>query len=120
MDVAPVWYTHGLRGSGQIIAIADSGLDTGDAGSLLRDLRDRLVAAHALGRPNDWSDPDGHGTHVAGSAGGASSGKPVHGRLRQLAAGWRQAGLVMQSVLDDDGDLGGCRAMWPCCCSGLR
>ena len=111
MSVAPVWSAHGLRGQGQTIAIADTGLDTGNMSSVTRDLRGRIVAAYALGRPGDWSDPDGHGTHVAGSAlgNGANSGSsPDTGNYDMSHAGVApEAGLVVQSLLDARGNLGG-------------
>ncbi len=94
---------HGLDGSGQIVAIADTGLDNGqNNGSTSADFRDRIVLIQALGRPGDASDPDGHGTHVAGSVlgSGANSG----GHVRGIAPA---AQLVFQSVLDPTGGLGG-------------
>ncbi len=111
MSVSPVWTAHDLRGQGQTIAIADSGLDTGDVASIARDFRGRIVATHALGRQGDWSDPDGHGTHVAGSAlgNGLNSGSnPVSGNYNTSHAGVApEAGLVLQSIMDAHGRLGG-------------
>ncbi len=111
MGVIPVWMSHGLRGGGQIIAIADTGLDNGRANSIGRDFRGRVVAAYAWGREDDWSDPDGHGTHVAGAAvgNGANSGSnPGQGDYSGSHAGIApEAGLVIQSVLDEDDYLGG-------------
>ena len=111
MQVSPVWTSHNLRGSGQIIAIADTGLDVGRLSTLNSDFRGRVVAAHALGRLGDWSDPDGHGTHVAGSAlgSGANSGSnPATGDYSNSFAGIAPAAqLVVQSLLDRDGHLGG-------------
>ena len=75
----------GLTGKGQLVAICDSGLDTGDLETLHPDIRGRVVKTFAYGRPSDiknwsgdWSDESGHGTHVAGSVlgnGSASGGK---------------------------------------------
>lgn len=80
---APVARNFGsftLRGGGQIVGIADSGLDTGNATALHADFTGRVVAINSL--PNQLgalsNDPapfdDGaadtnsaHGTHVAGS-----------------------------------------------------
>lgn len=61
-------WAAGLTGSGQVIGVADTGLDTGNATTLHPDLRDRLqVTPLTLSNPGDWSDRHGHGTHVAGS-----------------------------------------------------
>ena len=56
-----------------------------------------------------WSDPDGHGTHTAGSIVGTGaafvgSGVPGSGQYHGVAP---DAQLVHQSVMDDDGGLGG-------------
>ncbi len=77
MHVDQVQPGLGLYGDGQIAAVADSGLDTGSAATVHPDFRSHLRAAFAWGRPTDpnspgdpggdWSDQDGHGTHVAGS-----------------------------------------------------
>lgn len=61
----------GLFGAGQIVAFADSGLDTGAESTLSADFAGRLVSAYALRRPGDWSDLHGHGTHVMGVAVGS-------------------------------------------------
>ena len=84
-------------GSGQIVAVADTGIDVQHP-----DFKGRVVAAIALGRAGDPSDPNGHGTHVAGSVlgdGGASGGA-----LKGVAPA---AQLYFQSLLDADGRLGG-------------
>lgn len=71
-----------LSGAGEIIAICDTGLDTGDARTLHPDFRGRVVSirshpiaaewANAVANPGSDDGPadrgDGHGTHVAGSA----------------------------------------------------
>lgn len=101
--VAPVvWNTLGLSGTNQIIAIADTGLDTGVTSTLSLDFSGRLLASYALGRPNDWSDPYGHGTHVVGSAvgNGALSG----GQYKGMAPG---AQLIIQSAWTQTDPLGG-------------
>lgn len=111
VDVAPVWTSHDLRGQGQTIAIADTGLDTGDGQSLNADFRGRIAAAFGLGRDSVWSDPDGHGTHVAGTAAGNglnSAGDPAAGQYEASRAGIApEARLVIQSLLDEHGGLGG-------------
>jgi subtilisin family serine protease len=92
--VVTAWATLDLTGTGQIVAVADTGLDIGAAGTIT-DFAGRIIAAESFGRPSTgaWDDPHGHGTHVAGSAvgGGILSG----GQFRGMAPG---AGLVVQSL----------------------
>jgi hypothetical protein len=71
MGVDEVWQASSLYGQGQIIGITDSGLDTGDQGTLSPDFAGRVVATIPLLAGGDWADQHGHGTHVAGSAAGA-------------------------------------------------
>lgn len=104
----------GLFGAGQIVAVADTGLDVGKTDTLHPDFQGRLLKAYCLGRPSpcDWSDPDAHGTHVAGSAlgsGKASGSDPANHQYPSTAfAGVApEAQLVMQSIQSSDGSLGG-------------
>ena len=79
-----VFATGALQGAGQIVAICDSGLDTGVAATVHLDIRNRVVGIVSLPAALDASlaplvngplvtddgaaDADsGHGTHVAGS-----------------------------------------------------
>lgn len=77
-----------LDGSGQIVAVADSGLDTGDPATLHPDLRGRVAGITSwpvagshklyLTDPTDHDDgpadaQSGHGTHVTGSVLGNAS-----------------------------------------------
>lgn len=57
-----------LTGKGEVLAIADTGLDTGDVDTLHSDFRGRVKAIqpHRSGLP--VKDERGHGTHVAGIA----------------------------------------------------
>ena len=57
-----------LTGAGQIVAVADTGLDSSHP-----DFQGRILSVVALGRPNDSSDPAGHATPVAGSVLGDGS-----------------------------------------------
>ena len=84
-------------GANQIVAVADTGIDDQHP-----DFQGRIVGKIARGRPNDTSDPAGHGTHVAGSilGDGAASG----GLIKGIAP---KAKLFFQSLLDSDGNLGG-------------
>ena len=94
---------YGLTGTGQVVGIADTGLDTGNLGTIHPDFTNRVKATYALGRPGDWSDPDGHGTHTSGSILGDGSAYS-NGLFHGTAYG---AQLVMQSVMDAGGGLGG-------------
>ncbi len=103
MNAAAVQADYGLTAAGQVVGIADTGFDTGNLGTLHPDFTNRVKAAFALGRPGDWSDPDGHGTHTAGSL--AGDGRAYsNGLFHGVAYGAR---LVMQSVMDEYGSLGG-------------
>jgi len=87
-----------FEGDGEIVAVADTGLDDAHP-----DFAGRILALRALGRPpSDSSDPNGHGTHVAGSVLG--SGAASGGQIRGTAP---KARLYFQSLLDQDGGLGG-------------
>ena len=87
----------GLFGRGQIVAIADTGIDADHP-----DLRDRLRTVISRGRPGNPTDDNGHGTHVAGSV--AGTGLASGGRIRGIAP---EAELVFQSLSDDSGALTG-------------
>jgi len=87
----------GLTGRGQVVAVADSGIDEAHP-----DLMGRLLGVRAWGRPGDASDPHGHGTHVAGSV--AGDGSKSAGAVRGTAP---EAQLFFQSVMDARGQLGG-------------
>ncbi|RPI25010.1 MAG: hypothetical protein EHM61_15515 [Acidobacteria bacterium] len=86
------------QGEGQIVAIADTGIDESHV-----DIPPaRIVGVIARGRNLNPSDPDGHGTHVAGSVLG--DGTASGGEIRGVAPA---AKLFFQSILDDRGGLGG-------------
>jgi len=103
LKVPEVW-AEGLTGAGQVIAICDTGLDVGVNGAPMHDdFEGRIEAAYALGRPGLWNDPDGHGTHVAGTAVG--SGIISDGKFRAPAY---ESRLVFQSgYVSDEDPLGG-------------
>ncbi|MGD9874159.1 MAG: S8 family serine peptidase [Kiritimatiellia bacterium] len=94
MNVRSVWTNRGLKGAGQIIAVGDSGLDTGSAGTIHPDFSNRIHAAFGLVATNDWSDHSGHGTHVAGSVLGSGAAYS-NGLFSGVAP---EAGLVMQAI----------------------
>ena len=97
-----VWATPGLTGSGQTVAVCDTGLDLGvNTSAMHPDFQGRIAGWQALGR-GAWDDPHGHGTHVAGSALG--DGTQSSGLYTGVAP---EASLYFQSVLDSNGGLGG-------------
>ncbi len=87
----------GLEGAGEIIGVADTGIDRTHA-----DLAKRIAGVSAWGRKNNVSDPEGHGTHVAGCIVG--DGTASQGEVMGAAP---QAKVFFQSVLDANGGLGG-------------
>lgn len=105
-DAAPL----GLTGKGQIVAVCDSGLDTGDPSTLHPDVRGRVLAAFSYARQNDWSDLNGHGTHVAGSVlgNGAASDGQIRGAAYEAELVFQSCGTgsgpglaIPNSILDD-------------------
>lgn len=77
---------EGLDGSGEVVAVADTGVDESHP-----DLTGRLVGVRAYGRLGAIGDPDGHGTHVAATIAGGSTGRAHAG----IAPGAR---LYVQSL----------------------
>lgn len=112
INATGVWQDHGLNGTGQIITVCDTGLDTGNLSTLHTDFNGKLLKTYTLGRPGNWSDdnihtpfPDlepvgGHGTHVAGSVVGI--GANTGGAIKGIANG---AKMVFQSTMTSNGDL---------------
>ena len=94
----------GLHGAGQIIGVADSGLDTGDLATISADFAGRIDKTFCLRRPGEWSDLIGHGTHTTGSALGSgvlSGANPLtHSYDGTFAGVAPEAHLVFQSIGD--------------------
>ncbi len=86
-----------FEGDGEIIGVADTGLDDAHP-----DFQNRINARIDLGNRGTADDPHGHGTHVAGCAlgDGAASGGTNKGTAPK-------AKLYFQSLLDPNGKLGG-------------
>jgi len=80
MDADDVWSAEGLYGSGQIVAVADTGLDrcacgTCSTSTLHNDFENgaggsRVLNVYDVAGDGNCTDNDGHGTHVAGSVAG--------------------------------------------------
>ena len=103
MNVETVWPGGetglNLTGRGQVVAVADTGLDTGNLQTLHNDVKGRVLSAYSVGRKNvngKWDDLEGHGTHVVGSVLG--NGTESTDRIRGVAY---EASLVMQSTGQD-------------------
>ena len=94
LNIVPACDDHGLDGAGQIVAIADTGLDTGNTNTLHPDFAGRLLHVFDTGRLTNWSDTYYHGTHVAGSLLG--SGEASSTQYRGAAPA---AQLVFQSIM---------------------
>jgi serine protease AprX len=93
-----------FEGEGQVVAVADTGFDLGSTSDVHPAFQGRVANLYALGRPNKANDPDGHGTHVAGSVLGDGTSASMGISIRGTAP---QARLVLQSVLDSLNGLGG-------------
>jgi serine protease AprX len=78
-------------GQGQVIAIADTGLDGGQHNMTHPAFQGRIRSWRS--EHNFTADEDGHGTHVCGSAvgGGSTDTRLIHGTAPQ-------AGLIVQSI----------------------
>ena len=94
----------GFDGSGVTVAVADSGIDSGDPSTMHPDLFGRVDALFAYGGLPDASDEHSHGTHVAGIvAGNAATGEVDDtGNLYGLGVA-PGAHLVAQRIFDGSG-----------------
>lgn len=102
-----------LAGGGQIVAIADSGLDTGNADDVHRDVRGRVAGitswATKKGYAKYTTDPaehddgpadpnSGHGTHVSGSVLGNGAAARAAGAKTVPAGVAPEARLFFQAI----------------------
>jgi subtilisin family serine protease len=103
MNVDPVWNPHHLQGEGQVVAVADTGLDQGskNPANLHDDFEDGAGNTRVIqifDRVGDGSQDvnSGHGTHVAGSVlgNGSHSGDMYAGPAPE-------ARLIFQAVEDN-------------------
>ncbi|MGI9175443.1 MAG: S8 family serine peptidase, partial [Rhodothermales bacterium] len=86
--VEPIANDLGLDGAGEIVGVADSGLDTGVAATVLADFAGRVVNIRATVNKAafgvaDGADLNNHGTHVSGSILG--DGSLSNSNLRGMA-----------------------------------
>src|SRR5206468_2443457 len=95
----------GFDGSGVTVAVADTGLDNGDAATMHPDLAGRVDAFLHYGSLTDAADEHSHGTHVTGIiAGNAATGETdENGALYGLGVA-PAAHIVVQRVFDADGN----------------
>lgn len=97
----------GYDGSGVTVAVADSGLDSGDTNSMHPDIAGRVVALFYYGSPghlSDAADEHGHGTHVAGiiAGDGATGQTDENGFLYGLGVA-PGVQLIGQRIFDGQG-----------------
>lgn len=93
MGFASIW-AQGYTGQGQMVGVADTGLDIGTSTGIHSDFTDSVQAGYVYGiGAKTWEDPMGHGTHVAGSVAGRGAG--LDGSLK---GGAHSAKLVPQGM----------------------
>jgi hypothetical protein len=101
LGVPTVWKDRKLYGAGQVVAITDTGLDTGDFASLNADFKGRVKWAAGLADESQWRDIVGHGTHVAGSIVGTGTHSGANPSTRQYSGSYAgvapEAEIVVQA-----------------------
>lgn len=91
----------GYTGKGQVVGVADSGLDTGRVETLHPDFQGQVQQLYWHPDEKDARDAIGHGTHVAGSILG--TGKASNGKYKGMAP---EAKLVFHATgVEEDGYL---------------
>lgn len=110
--VTPDPNSLGLTGKGEIVAVADSGLDTGDKKNTHPDFKGRVKCIQSLPIAKFWryrvKDPDrndgaadendGHGTHVCGSILGDGTCSKALGLKSPIVGIAPEAQLVFQAL----------------------
>ncbi|MBI1842286.1 MAG: S8 family serine peptidase [Verrucomicrobia bacterium] len=94
----------GFDGAGVIVAVADSGLDTGNIAQMHPDIAGRVASLFFYGALTDASDGHSHGTHVTGiiAGNGATGEKDESGFLYGLGVA-PGARVVAQRIFDPAG-----------------
>ena len=96
----------GLTGRGQILGLADSGLDLGNMNDLHPDLQSvpgqmpKVIMLKSWAGRDVPDDPVGHGTHMAATLVG--TGEASEGQFQGIAPG---ASLYFQALLDQNSNL---------------
>jgi serine protease AprX len=103
MRVDRVVDRHRFTGEGQVISVNDSGFDMGDLTNTHPAFDNRVAALLPVARPNQTNDPNGHGTHVCGSAVGSGTSPSMGGQIQGTAPG---ASLVVSSIMNSAGAIG--------------
>jgi serine protease AprX len=110
MNFEAAW-NAGYTGRGQVVSMADTGLDSGNPSTIHQDFVGGIQSGYPFGMfSKTWDDPMGHGTHVAGSVmgrGTASSGRLKGGayEAKMVAEGMWSPMLKNLSVPAKLGDL---------------
>ncbi|HAM72956.1 MAG TPA: hypothetical protein DCM86_15055, partial [Verrucomicrobiales bacterium] len=94
----------GFDGSGVRVAVADSGIDTGDLSNLHPDIAGRVVSLFYYGDLENASDGHSHGTHVTGiiAGNGAVGETDENGFLYGLGVA-PGVEIIGQRIFDDAG-----------------
>nr|WP_092071462.1 S8 family peptidase [Dendrosporobacter quercicolus]NSL49352.1 S8 family peptidase [Dendrosporobacter quercicolus DSM 1736]SDM26516.1 major intracellular serine protease [Dendrosporobacter quercicolus] len=96
---APEVWEEGKRGKGVVVAVLDTGCQIDHP-----DLQDRIIGGRNFttddnSDPENFTDYNGHGTHVAGTIAAVENGQGVVGMAPQV-------GLLILKVLDSSGSGG--------------
>ncbi|WII71662.1 S8 family serine peptidase [Bdellovibrio sp. 22V] len=104
-------WSMGFTGRGQVVSMADTGLDSGNIATIHQDFAGGVISGYPFGLwSKSWDDPMGHGTHVAGSVlgrGTASKGLLKGGAFeaKMVAEGMWSPMMKNLSVPSKLGDL---------------
>lgn len=96
----------GLTGRGQVVAVADSGIDKGSIEDIHPDLagqpgkKPKIIMLRSWAGRQAADDPVGHGTHMAGTI--AGNGSASGGKFRGVAP---EANIYFQGILDPAGKI---------------
>jgi subtilisin family serine protease len=99
-DLADQNQIAGLKGKGEIIGVADTGLSTGNFATIHPAFTNPtyLDKIAAVFPSSGWGDPHGHGTHVAGSVLGSGLGATVPADGTRYKGMAPEAKLVFQAI----------------------